>query len=446
MIIELLLAVLDIVGICSAIFLSTALTLSSTINIFSHYTGPTIFTITFTLIFFYIFNLYDTSRFKALGETVLRVFAGIIFANLFTGSLFYLLGHWNFPKLIFFLQIVFSVVFLTLIRWVFSFFSDIKPREKVIIIGAGRAGNAIAAILQDQVAGFVDDDSAKWKNEPGKPFVTGPIDKLLDIARQAEVKKLILAITHDRTEKLIKTLLQARLQGFDIEEMASVYEKKTKRIPVHHIQDRWLLLEHGFSIYSKDMIKKVKRFCDVCFSALVLICFFPFFIIISILIKKDSPGPIIFKQKRVGLNDKEFVLYKFRTMYQDAEKHGAVWAQEDDPRVTKVGKWLRKLRLDEIPQFWNVLKGDMSIIGPRPERREFVEKLEKIIPYYYLRHTVKPGITGWAQINYPYGATVEDAVQKLEYELYYIKNMSPLLDTKIFLRTIGVMLFGQGAR
>ena len=139
-------------------------------------------------------------------------------------------------------------------------------------------------------------------------------------------------------------------------------------------------------------------------------------------------------------------MYKFRSMYQDAEKHGAVWAQEDDPRVTKVGKWLRKLRLDEIPQFWNVLKGDMSIIGPRPERREFVEKLEKIIPYYYLRHTVKPGITGWAQINYPYGATVEDAVQKLEYELYYIKNMSPLLDTKIFLRTIGVMLFGQGAR
>ena len=176
------------------------------------------------------------------------------------------------------------------------------------------------------------------------------------------------------------------------------------------------------------------------------ICFYLFFII-ALSIKMTSKGSIFYKQKRMMTKEKEFYIYKFRTMIMNAEKKtGPVWANKNDARVTLVGKFLRKFWLDELPQFINVIRGEMSIVGPRPERREFVEKLERIIPYYYLRHTVKPGITGWAQINYPYGASVEDAVHKLEYDLYYIKNMSPLLDTQIFLKTIGVMFFGQGAR
>jgi lipopolysaccharide/colanic/teichoic acid biosynthesis glycosyltransferase len=164
------------------------------------------------------------------------------------------------------------------------------------------------------------------------------------------------------------------------------------------------------------------------------------------LIKKDSPGPAIFKQTRVGEGKKEFTLYKFRSMVQNAETNGAMWAQKNDPRVTQLGHWLRTTRIDELPQLINVLKGDMSLVGPRPERPEFVHDLEQVIPYYYIRHTVKPGITGWAQIMYPYGSTQEDALNKLEYELFYIKNMSLLLDVKILCRTIGVMVFGEGAR
>jgi exopolysaccharide biosynthesis polyprenyl glycosylphosphotransferase len=169
-------------------------------------------------------------------------------------------------------------------------------------------------------------------------------------------------------------------------------------------------------------------------------------VVTALAIRLDSAGPIFFKQERVGKDDTIFTLWKFRSMQSDAEKDGAVWAGEKDPRITRVGKWIRRLRIDELPQLINVFRGEMSLIGPRPERPEFVKQLEEKIPYYYLRHAVRPGITGWAQVSYRYGASVEDSRFKLEYDLYYVKNMSLLLDLKILLRTIGVVLFGQGAR
>ncbi len=228
--------------------------------------------------------------------------------------------------------------------------------------------------------------------------------------------------------------------------MTDEYERLRKKVPVHHIHDKWIVLEQGFQIYSHEYVGKIKRIMDVLISFLGLILATPIMIIASILIKLESRGPAFFSQKRVGLNDKEFTIYKLRSMRNDAEKNGAVWAKENDNRVTKLGRFIRKVRIDELPQLWNVLKGDMSLIGPRPERMVFVKELEEELPYYYIRHTVKPGLTGWAQINYPYGATKKDALEKLEYELYYIKNMSILFDIKIMLKTIGVMLFGQGAR
>ena len=166
----------------------------------------------------------------------------------------------------------------------------------------------------------------------------------------------------------------------------------------------------------------------------------------AIVVRLESPGPVIYKQDRVGLFEKEFTVYKFRSMRADAEKNGAVWASAQDARVTKFGKFIRKVRIDELPQIWNILKGDMSFIGPRPERMAFVRQLKETIPYYSLRHTVKPGLTGWAQVCYPYGASEEDARRKLEYDLYYIKNMSILLDINIIFKTVGVVLFPKGAR
>ena len=194
-------------------------------------------------------------------------------------------------------------------------------------------------------------------------------------------------------------------------------------------------------------MRGMKRILDVILSLMGIILFLPFAPIIAVMIKLDSPGPVLFKQLRVGVGEKTFHLYKFRTMRQDAEKNsGAVWATEDDPRITRVGRFLRKSRLDEVPQLFNVLRGDMSFVGPRPERPEFVNKLNERVPYYATRHTVKPGVTGWAQVKYPYGASEEDALDKLRYDLFYIKNYSLLLDLVIILETVKVVLFGRGGR
>ena len=195
------------------------------------------------------------------------------------------------------------------------------------------------------------------------------------------------------------------------------------------------------------MFSICKRAIDIVLSCIGLLLTLPFFPLIALAIKLYSPGPVFFSQERFGSKEKRFALYKFRTMRQDAEKvTGAVWAEKNDPRVTKLGRFFRGSRIDEIPQLFNVLKGDMSFIGPRPERPEFVEKLKLVIPYYSKRHFIKPGLSGWAQVRYPYGSSVEDAFEKLRYDLYYIKNICPFLDTLIFFETIKVVLFGRGGR
>jgi exopolysaccharide biosynthesis polyprenyl glycosylphosphotransferase len=260
------------------------------------------------------------------------------------------------------------------------------------------------------------------------------------------VKTVIVAITHNRPKRLIQAILEAKLRGINIVEMPTVFERLTKRVPVAHIHDEWLLFAGGFYLISKEYLRKVKRLIDLAFSSVFLTVSLPVLGITALAIRLDSKGPVFYKQKRLGKNGLEFTLWKFRSMVANAEENGAVWARKNDGRVTRVGKVIRLVRIDEIPQLFNVLRGEMSLIGPRPERLNFVKELEAKVPYYTLRHTVRPGITGWAQVNYRYGASVEDAIHKLEYDLYYIKNMSLLLDLKILLKTIGVVIFGQGAR
>ena len=211
------------------------------------------------------------------------------------------------------------------------------------------------------------------------------------------------------------------------------------------ITPNWLIFSQGF--HRTSLFSFCKRIVDIALSVTGLVLTLPFFPLIALAIKLDSNGPVFFRQLRVGNREKQFVLYKFRSMRQDAELgSGAVWAEKNDPRVTAFGSFLRNSRIDEIPQLINVLKGNMSFVGPRPERPEFVEKLKQIIPYYSKRHFIRPGLTGWAQVRYPYGASVEDAVEKLRYDLYYVKNITPFLDTLIFFETIKVVLFGRGVR
>jgi sugar transferase (PEP-CTERM system associated) len=370
-------------------------------------------------------------------------------ANVLAGFVSYVFGHWQFPQWLFILQAIISYPLLFGLRRLSSIMIASGGRERVLMVGQNDSARELAEVMKNkgyQVVGYVVDDKELWGVGPDGLFIAGPVDNVISIAEAQQARTVVLAGNTRDLDTHMDVLLRARLSGIVVEELVTAYERVTDRVPVRFIQDRWLLLEQGFSLYSKEVVRKLKRTMDILIALLLLILLWPLMLVAVMLIKKDSPGPAIFKQTRVGEGKKEFTLYKFRSMVQNAETNGAMWAQKDDPRITQLGHWLRTTRIDELPQLINVLKGDMSLVGPRPERPEFVRDLEQEIPYYYIRHTVKPGITGWAQIMYPYGSTHEDALKKLEYELYYIKNMSLLLDVKILCRTIGVMVFGEGAR
>ena len=336
-------------------------------------------------------------------------------------------------------------------RYAYSTLSQTALVKKaVLIVGAGDTGMAIYNVLCSPaspytVKGFVDDDdgaSTAW----AYPKIVGTTDRVTELAGNAGAASVILAIPGDRSPRLTRSILRARLQGTIIEEMADVYERLTGRVPVEHIQDEWLLSAEGFDILHKAYIRHVKRFFDLVISGFLLLLTAPVILVAGLLIRLDSAGPIFYTQERVGKDGRVFNVYKFRSMRVDAEEHGAQWAVGDDPRVTRVGKWLRLYRIDELPQLWNVARGDMSLVGPRPERPEFVRLLEQRIPYYSLRHYVTPGITGWAQVTFRYASSVEDGLNKLEADVYYIKNMSLLLDLKILLKTVGVVFLAQGSR
>jgi sugar transferase (PEP-CTERM system associated) len=268
---------------------------------------------------------------------------------------------------------------------------------------------------------------------------------LAELARARDINKIVVALEEKRNNFPINELLKCRVNGIEVLDGNSFYEMLTGKLIVDALNPSWLIFSKGFH---KSITRRVmKRSADLILSIFFLILFLPFILLIALLIKIDSKGPVIFSQERIGQNKKIYRIHKFRSMVTDAETlSGPVWAEDDDPRITRAGKIIRKWRLDEIPQLWNVLKGDMSFIGPRPEREHFVDQLEKIVPFYGERHTVKPGISGWAQISYGYGASMEDAIEKLNYDLFYIKNMSFFMDLMIVLRTIKIVLFRKGAR
>jgi exopolysaccharide biosynthesis polyprenyl glycosylphosphotransferase len=246
------------------------------------------------------------------------------------------------------------------------------------------------------------------------------------------------------SEQLCQKLMQLRFQGIPVYDLKNFYKTLWHKFPPNLLQDTWFAFGQGFGLVSDRTTQKVKLVTDLIFAALLLLALSPLMIATALAIKIDSPGPIFYSQWRTGLHGEPFRIYKFRSMAQDAEKYGAQWAKTKDPRITRVGYWLRLLRIDELPQLLNVLRGEMSFIGPRPERPEFDCELDKQIPYYSLRYLVKPGITGWAQVIYPYGASVKDAYEKLSYDLYYIRNYSIWLDLFIILKTIRVVVMGKG--
>ena len=275
--------------------------------------------------------------------------------------------------------------------------------------------------------------------------IIGNCSMIHEIASQGNVDRIIVALEERRGRLPTEELLKCRMEGISVEEGIAFYEHLTGKLLVERAYPSFLIFSNGFTKSTFD--RSVKAAMDYFLSSVGLIISLPIMALVALAIKIDSPGPIFYRQKRAGKNGKILKLLKFRSMRNDAEKEtGPVWAKENDGRITRVGKILRKLRMDEIPQMINVFRGEMSFVGPRPERPHFVEQLKKEIPFYEKRLAAKPGITGWAQIEYPYGASKNDALEKLKYDLYYIKNMSIFSDLSIIFRTIKIVLFGRGAR
>jgi sugar transferase (PEP-CTERM system associated) len=275
--------------------------------------------------------------------------------------------------------------------------------------------------------------------------IVGTIDDIVELSKRHNAHTIVIALTERRGNLVIEKLVTCKLMGVRIMDYPSFFEVTTGKIPVEEINPSWLVQSSGFFI--TPFIRLMKRIVDVLFASTLLVVTLPLLPVIACGIKLTSKGPVFYLQKRVGVNGRPFTIFKFRSMADNAEQGtGASWARENDPRVTPIGAFIRKTRIDELPQLVNVLKGDMSFIGPRPERPEFVEKISRVTPYYLERHAVKPGITGWAQVMYPYGSSLGDSVEKLRYDLYYINNLSFVLEILIVLETIKVVLFRRGGR
>jgi sugar transferase (PEP-CTERM system associated) len=353
---------------------------------------------------------------------------------------------------IFLITIVLLFLLFLILRLLYLKALDLGTfNERVLIVGSGRLAKDVGEKLlarRDlgyQVVGFIDDDPAKLGQSIVNPQVIGDYQSIPRLIKQERVSQVVVALPDRRGKLPINELLDCKLQGTRVVDGVSFYEQITGKIIVEELKPSWLIFSEGFR--KPRHLQIMKRLLDILLSATGLLVASPLLLLAALLIRLDSPGKVFYRQERVGENGRLFPLLKFRSMGEDAETDtGPVWAERQDPRVTRVGKVLRKTRLDELPQMINVLRGEMSFVGPRPERLHFVEDLKEKIPYYSLRHTVQPGITGWAQIKYQYGSSVKDAMEKLQYDLFYIKNMSLFFDLTVLFQTIKIVMFGGGAR
>ncbi len=399
---------------------------------------------------FYLFDLYDLSIKRPASDTIARIVQAFGLGCIILGLVYFV-----WPAVIISTKIFWMccfAVFLVVFAYR-SFYDLVLDRrllvEHVVLLGTG---NLAADILSEigskrdsgsKIVGFIGRD---WKDSPDFPNIPicQDVKDMIDFCRQVKAERIIVALDDRRGKTPIAELLKCKLEGMPIEEGVGFYERLTGKILVEEVNPAWLIYSDGFR--QERLVIVIKRLLDIFLSLFGLLCLLPVSLVSGLIIKMESPGTVFYSQKRVGAKGKVFKVHKFRSMRSDAEEAGPVWAMKNDCRVTRFGAFMRKVRIDEIPQMWNVLKGEMSFVGPRPERPVFVEQLTQNIPYYSLRHSVKPGITGWAQICYPYGASEEDALRKLEYDLYYNKNLSIQMDLWIIFQTIKTVLFQEGSR
>jgi sugar transferase (PEP-CTERM system associated) len=399
----------------------------------------------------YYFDLYDLKAFRSNIELGIRLLQSLGVSSILLAFLYYLFPLLIIGRGIFFISLGFMGV--VIVSWRIIYNHILKTRQldqRIMILGSGSLAKDIAEEIVEgadtgfKLIGFITDDPEKVGEKLGNPSIIGDQSRILDIATRERVDRIIVALDERRGKFPDAQLLECKMRGMAIEEGIHFFEHLTGRLQVESLHPSILIFSEGFK--KSKLAMWTKRVAEFALSLIGLILFSPVILVISFLIKIDSRGPVFYKQERVGERGKIFKLLKFRSMVENAEANGPVWAEQNDKRITRAGRWIRKWRLDEIPQMFNVLKGDMSFVGPRPERSFFVEKLRKEIPFYDQRFSVRPGVTGWAQIKYRYGASNKDAMEKLKYDLYYIKNLSLLYDLIIIFETIKVVLFGKGAR
>lgn len=394
----------------------------------------------------YYFDLYDFQRLPSRGETYFRLLMQLATLSFLLAAVAMLYPDFVVGRGVSLVGLV--ILTFAMLSWRAAYGWLLRQpflRERVYVLGGGeRAQRLVHALRTRHELGM---DVVGWVGAMGNGSLTREnLSQALQPLRGAKaVDRVIVALSDRRGTMPVRELLDLRLSNVKVEEATSLLERIDGKIAVDELHPSWLIFSEGFRL--KDSVIFGRRMMSLLISAMLLVLVLPLLPLIALLIKLSSPGAVLYKQKRVGRNGKVFFCYKFRTMRADAEADtGPTWAGDDDPRITKIGRILRSSRLDEIPQLWNVFKGDMGFVGPRPERPEFVEWLSREIPYYNLRHLVRPGITGWAQISYQYGASLEESKEKLQYDLYYMKNISMAFDLYIIFLTIKIVLFGRGAK
>ena len=405
-------------------------------------------TITFQVCL-YLFDLYDLRNNWSLVETAVRITQAFGVGCVILSAIYYFL-----PLMIISTRVFWSgyfIIYILVLAWRSIYRYILKYQlflQSIVIVGTGNLATDIVKELEDRydvpyrTLAFIGQEPPGYN--PGAVQVIDDIAVLDELVEAKKIDRIIVALDDRRGNTPVDLLLNFKLRGVVIEQGVTFYERLTGKVLAEKVEPSWIIYSDGFA---KGRVKAFfKRSFDLIISLSLLALSLPIMFLSAIIIKLETPGPIFYSQERVGMGRRKFSVLKFRSMVQDAETNGAVWATANDARVTRFGQFIRKTRIDELPQLINVIRGEMSMVGPRPERKVFVEQLKKVIPYYDIRHEVRPGITGWAQVCYPYGASEEDALRKLEYDLYYMKHISLPLDVLVIFRTIKTVLFAKGGR
>jgi sugar transferase (PEP-CTERM system associated) len=402
----------------------------------------------------YYADLYELRGLTSFRDLLVRLLQALGATSLILAAIYFWSPDWIIGRGVFLIAVLFMIALVVSWRAAFAWLTQrVAPRERLLLVGTNAAAVTLARELFERrqelgvdIVGFIDPDPSRIGAAVLNPGVIGAIDDIPFLVSKLNVDRVVVSLADARGKLPMDKLLDIRLDsGVTFDHLASVYEEYTGKIAVENLRPSWLIFAEGFR--KNRLLLATKRTLDLAIASIGLVLSAPIMLLVALAVRLTSHGPVLYHQQRVGLHGHIFTVHKFRTMRVDAEERtGPVWSVLNDSRVTPVGGFLRRARLDELPQLWNVLVGEMSFVGPRPERPEFVSQLTAEVPFYGQRHVLKPGLTGWAQVRYTYGASVEDTIEKLQYDLYYIKNLSVALDVVIVLETIKTVIQRKGGR